>query len=70
MSVRDLQPDRLLIREAHFTKDFWDKWEILTQRQKDAYCLSLIVELEDTLKEFQRKLARIEEDLANSTTCV
>jgi hypothetical protein len=65
MSVKDLQPDRLRIRDVHFTQEFWDKWEILTQRQRDTYSLSLIVELEGLLKELQRKLSRVEEELAS-----
>ena len=55
--VEDLVP----IRRAYFSKKFWQRWDGLIQRHRDAYILGWIAELERLLGRVERRMERIED---------
>jgi hypothetical protein len=48
------------IRRAYFSKRFWEIWDALFQRDRDAYLLGWIAEVEGFIRRLERRLERIE----------
>jgi hypothetical protein len=54
--VEDLVP----IRRAYFGKRFWEVWDTMIQRHRDAYLLGWIAEVEGLIRRLERRIERIE----------
>ena len=54
--VEDLVP----IRRAYFGAKFWQIWDAMIQRHRDAYVLGWIAELEWLIPRLERRIERIE----------
>jgi hypothetical protein len=52
--------DLVPIRRAHFSKKFWELWNVLLQRDRDAYLLGWIAEVEGLIHRLERRMERIE----------
>jgi hypothetical protein len=56
--VEDLVP----IRRAYFGKKFWQIWDAMIQRHRDAYLLGWIAELERLIHRLERRIERMEHE--------
>ena len=54
--VEDLIP----IRRAYFGKRFWEIWDTMIQRHRDAYLLGWVAELEHLIGRLERRIERME----------
>ena len=54
--VEDLVP----IRRAYFGAKFWQFWDVMLQRHRDAYLLGWIAELEQLIHRLERRIERME----------
>ena len=52
--------DLVSIRRAYFGKRFWEIWDTMIQRHRDAYLLGWIAELEGLIRRLERRIERIE----------
>ena len=49
------------IRSAYFSSDFWTMWDQLMEKDKAAYTLGWIAELENVIRRMERRIGRLEE---------
>ena len=55
-SAEDLVP----IRRAYFSRKFWELWQAMIQRHRDAFILGWVAELEQLVRRLERRVERIE----------
>lgn len=55
--VEDLVP----IRKAYFGKRFWEIWDAMIQRHRDATLLGWVAELEHLIGKLERRIERMEQ---------
>jgi len=48
------------IRRAYFCKRFWEIWDTMIQRHRDAYLLGWVAELEQLIRRLERRIERME----------
>ena len=55
--------DLVPIRQAYFSREFWDMWDRMGERGRHASLLGWIAELESAIRRMQRRIDRIDEHL-------
>lgn len=55
--------DLVPIRQAYFSREFWEMWDRMEERGRHASLLGWIAELESTIRSMQRKIDLIDEQL-------
>lgn len=58
--VQDPVEDLVPIRRAYFSRKFWEIWQTMIQRHRDAYILGWVAELEQLIRRLERRIQRIE----------
>jgi hypothetical protein len=57
------QTNIIPIRQSYFNRRFWTFWSHLKERQKAAYILGWISELETAIRRLSERVRRIEDHL-------
>jgi len=60
---REPQTNLVPIRTAYFNQDFWKRWDQMTDREKDAYLLGWIAELDLAIRGMSERVQRIDDHL-------
>ncbi len=55
------QTNLVPIRHAYFSKEFWDRWDKLSDRQKAAFLLGWVAELEAAIRKMSEQLNYLRE---------
>jgi len=61
IEVSEPQTNIIPIRSAYFSSEFWKMWDQLMDRQKAAYILGWIAELELVIRRMSDQIRRIED---------
>jgi hypothetical protein len=59
--VPELEENLVPIRRKYFSAKFWHLWDTMLQRDRDAFILGWIMELEQLIRRLERRIERIEQ---------
>lgn len=63
IEVPEPQTNIIPVREAFFSAQFWSMWDRLMDREKAAYTLGWIAELEQAIRRMSDEIRRIHDHL-------